>query len=385
VSSGPFPVPALALVVVVALALALAGLVTVVLTVRSSSARARELARQDAERQVERGDLLLAELAAARGASESLDRRFDELRRAVDLRVSGVEQRLADGQKSVTDHLGASGRLLEDVGKKIGRLFEASQKIEKLAGEVTRLEDLLKPPKLRGTLGEAFLEQALRQALPPRCWKMQHRFSDNVVVDAVITVGERLVPVDSKFPLENFRRSREAPDEAGRRQALRDFATDVRRHVEAIRTRYIRPDDGTYDFALMYVPAEAVYCEIAGEGEEKSLADFAVERRVVPVSPRLLYAYLATVAMGLRGLELQQSAQEVQARLADLSRLWERAMDPFQKMGTHLRNASRNYDEASTALDRFGGRLGAVAENAAESLDEDRPLAVTAPSLFPPG
>ena len=136
--------------VAVALALALAGLVAVVLTVRSSSARAREFARQDAERQAERGELLLAELAAARGASESLDRRFDELRCAVDLRVSGVEQRLADGQKSVTDHLGASGRLLEDVGQKMGRLFEASQKIEKLAGEVTRLEDLLKPPKLRG-------------------------------------------------------------------------------------------------------------------------------------------------------------------------------------------------------------------------------------------
>jgi len=367
----------------VALVVLTAISVVVVRTMRRSSDRSQELARLEAERQADRGDRLLAELAAARGASESLDRRFDELRSAVDLRVSSVEQRLADGQKNVADHLGASGRLLEDVGVKMGRLFEASQKIEKLAGEVTRLEDLLKPPKLRGTLGEAFLEQALRQALPPRCWKMQHRFSDNVVVDAVITVGERLVPVDSKFPLENFRRSREAPEEPERRQALRDFASDVKRHVEAIRTRYIRPDDGTYDFALMYVPAEAVYCEIAGEGEEKSLADYAVERRVVPVSPRLLYAYLATVAMGLRGLELQQSAQEVQARLADLGRLWGKVQDPFQKVRTHLGNVQKNYDEAAKALDRFGDRLGAVAEVAEERLDEDRQLAAV--PLFPPG
>lgn len=366
---------------VLAIALVALAAAAVVLTAQSRSARSREQERELQE--AERGDRLLAELAAARGASESLDRRFDEMRRAVDQRVGAVEQRLADGQKNVADHLGASGRMLEDVGQKMGRLFEASSKIEKLAGEVTRLEDLLKPPKLRGTLGEAFLEQALRQALPSRCWKMQHRFSDNVVVDAVITVGERLVPVDSKFPLENFRRAREAPDEAGRRQAQRDFATDVKRHVEAIRSRYIRPDDGTYDFALMYVPAEAVYCEIAGEGDEKSLADFAVERRVIPVSPRLLYAYLATVAMGLRGLELQQSAQEVQARLADLGRLWEKSMDPFLKAGTHLKNVQTKYDEASTALQRFGGRLGAISEGAVERLEEERPLAAI--PLFPPG
>jgi DNA recombination protein RmuC len=374
--------PALAASLAAGIALAVIAALAVLRAVRSKTARDRdlEIARDRAD--AARNDRLLAELAAARGASESLDRRFDELRRAVDLRVSGVEQRLTDGQKSVADHLGASGRMLEDVGQKMGRLFEASQKIEKLAGEVTRLEDLLKPPKLRGTLGESFLEQALRQALPPRCWKMQHRFSDNVVVDAAITVGERIVPVDSKFPLENFRRSREAADEAERRQALREFASDVRRHVDAIRARYIRPDDGTYDFALMYVPAEAVYCEIAGEGEEKSLADYAVERRVVPVSPRLLYAYLATVAMGLRGLELQQSAQEVQARLADLSRLWGKAQEPFQKIRTHLGNAQRNYEDAAKALDRFGDRLGGVAEGASERLDEDRAVSIP---LFPPG
>ena len=328
---------------------------------------------------------LLSEVSSSRGTSESLDRRFDELRRSVDTRVQGVESRLVEGQKSLVDHLGASGRILEDVGQKMGRIYEASQKIEKLAGEVTRLEDLLKPPKLRGTLGESFLEQTLRQALPQRSWKMQHRFSDNVVVDAVITVGERLVPVDSKFPLENYRRSREAPEESQRKQALRDFASDVKRHVDAIRTRYIRPDDGTYDFALMYVPAEAVYSEIAGDGgDEKALADYAVERRVIPVSPRLLYAYLSTVAMGLRGLELQQSAQEIQARLGDLSRLWDKVDEPFGKIRVHLGNSQRQYDEAAKALARFGERLATVGEVAAERLDESKPLAEAIP-LFPPG
>ena len=142
-------------------------------------------------------DRILLETARAREASESVDRRFEEMRRSVEDRVRGVEQTLSQGQKGVADHLGESGKLLKDVGEQMGRIFEASQKIEKLAGNVTQLEDLLKPPKMRGTLGEAFLEEALRQALPPGSWQMQYRFGDGVSVDAVIRLKDRWVPVDS--------------------------------------------------------------------------------------------------------------------------------------------------------------------------------------------
>jgi DNA recombination protein RmuC len=189
---------------------------------------------------------------------------------------------------------------------------------------------------------------------------MQYRFGD-AVVDAAIFVGERVVPVDSKFPLENYRRSRDAADDAERRRALKDFGSDVRHHVEAIRAKYIRPEAGTVDFAFMYVPAEAVYSQIAAEGES-SLADYALERRVIPVSPRLLYAYLSTVAMGLRGLELQESAREIEEKLSELGRLWGKAAEPFAKLGTHLSNTQKQYEEASRALDRFSTRLEGIAE-----------------------
>lgn len=328
-----------------------------------------------------RFERLLAEAARAREASESVDRRFDEFRRSVEERVRGVEQSLSEGQKGLTDHLGKSGKLMKEVGEQMGRVFEASQKIEQLAGNVTRLEDLLKPPKLRGVLGETFLEQALAQVLPASCWKMQYRFPDGVTVDAAIFVGERCVSVDSKFPLDNYRRAHEAADEAERKKALRDFQGDVRRHVETIRAKYIRPECGTYDFALMYVPAEAVYCEVAGDGEEGALADYAVTRRVVPVSPRLLYAYLATVAMGLRGLELQEGARDVQEKLADLARLWERVEGPFEKVGAHLSNAQKQYEEATKAVGRFGAKLEGIAEGAAERLETEMP---DLPSLLPP-
>jgi DNA recombination protein RmuC len=301
-------------------------------------------------------DRLLTEVALVRGSSESMDRRVEDLRRSVGERVSAVEDRLAEGQKNVSD-------TLSEVHEKMGRVFQASQKIQELAGGMTRLEDLLKPPKVRGGLGETFLEQALADVLPPGSWEMRHVFPDGTIVDAAIRVGDFLVPVDSKFPLENFRRSKEAPDESDRKRARRDFAGDVRRHVDAIATKYIRPGDGTYDFAFMYVPSEAVYCEIVFDEEGVSLADWAAaERRVIAVSPRLLHVYLATVCTGLRGMAVEERAKEILEHLSDLRREWNLVEDPFRTLGSHLRNSQKQYDAASRAFDRFGGKLDTIAE-----------------------
>jgi DNA recombination protein RmuC len=314
-------------------------------------------------------DQVLAETARAREASQSVDRRFEDLRRSMETRVGGVERRLDTGQQSIAEHLGKSGNLLREVGEKLGRLHETSQRIEKLAGEVTRLEDLLKPPKLRGTLGEMFLEQALGQVLPPGSFATQHPLGDGVVVDAVVFVQDRMVPIDSKFPLENYRRAREVEDEGEKKRARAQFGRDVRKHVDAIAEKYIRPANGTCDFALMYVPAEAVYSEIAADGEDAALADYAAAKRVIPVSPRLLYAYLSTVALGLRGIALQENAKEVHQNLADLSRLWDRVGGPLEKLGSHLSNAQKQYDETSKAFERFTARLETIAEKADAEID----------------
>jgi DNA recombination protein RmuC len=352
----------------VLIALVLAALVLGAVVAVLSALRSRESAS--------RIDRLLAETARAREASQSVDRRFDELRRAMEERVGGVEQCLDLGQRSLAEHLGKSGHLLREVGEKLGRLHETSQKIEKLAGEVTRLEDLLKPPKLRGTLGEMFLEQALAQVLPPGAYASQHPLGDGVVVDAVVFLQDRIVPVDSKFPLENYRRAREVEEEGEKRRARQQFARDVRRHVDSIAEKYIRPASGTCDFALMYIPAEAVYAEILADEEDGALADYAIGRRVIPVSPRLLYAYLSTVAMGLRGIELQENAREVHRNLAELSRLWERAGAPLEKLGSHLSNAQKQYEETSRAFERLAARLETIAEKAEGEIG--------APAVAPP-
>ena len=314
-------------------------------------------------------DTVLTEVAAARQASQSLDGRFADLRRAVDERVAGVERSLTEGQRTVANQLVSSAQLLSDVGEKMGRVFEASQRIEKLAGDMTRLEDLLKPPKLRGILGETFLEQALAQVLPPGTYTMQFGLPGGAVVDAAIHLGDRIVAVDSKFPLENYRRAREVEDEAEKRRARQQFGRDVRKHVDAIADKYIRPASGTCDFALMYVPAEAVYSEIAADGEDAALADYAAGKRVIPVSPRLLYAYLSTIALGLRGVELQENAREVHQNLAELSRLWEKVGGPLEKLGSHLGNAQKQYEETAKAFDRFTNRLETIAEKV-EAVEE---------------
>src|SRR5262245_47869613 len=358
-----------AVVALAALGAAILGLI---------STRARDAAA------TARLDRLLAETGRTREASQSVDRRFDELRRSMDARVDGIEKRVAAGQQSFADHLGKSTHLLKEVGEKLGRLHEASQKIEKLAGDVTRLEDLLKPPKLRGALGEMFLEQTLAEVRPPAAFASQHRLGDGVIVDAVVFVQDRLVPIDSKFPLENFRRARETDDEAERRRARQQFARDVRKHVDAIAERYIRPASGTCDFALMYVPAEAVYAEIGADTEEGALAAYASTRRVIPVSPRLLYAYISTVALGLRGIELQENAREVHQNLSELARLWDRVAGPFDKLGGHLQNAVKQYEEVSRSLDRFSNRLETIAEKAADKDGNPDEPAERRLTLLPP-
>ena len=362
-----------------------AVLIGLTLTVLAALAGALLVFLSKSQEAASRIDLLIGEASRTREASQSVDRRFDELRRSMETRVEGVEKRLDNGQQTLAEHLGKSGSLLREVGEKLGRLHETSLKIEKIAGEVTRLEDLLKPPKLRGTLGEMFLEQALAQALPPGSYATQHPLGDGVIVDAAVFIQDRVVPIDSKFPLENYRRAREVEDDAEKKRARAQFGRDVRRHVDTIAEKYIRPASGTCDFALMYVPAEAVYAEIAADGEETALADYAAGKRVIPVSPRLIYAYLSTIALGLRGVELQENAREVHQNLAELARLWGRVGGPLEKLGGHLGNAQKQYEETTRSFERFTARLETIAEKAEKGNTEIEGAGeVPRPVLLPP-
>src|SRR6185369_5701362 len=172
----------------------------------------------------------------------------------------------------------------------LGELREATTKVYEVGRDVATLHDILRAPKLRGGLGELLLGDLLAQVLPPAHFTLQHAFRSGERVDAVVRLGDGLVPIDSKFPLEDFRRLLEAADDDQRTRARKAFVARVRKHVDDIATKYVLPDEGTYDFALMYIPAENVYYETIIRDAASDLVAYALAKKVIPVSPNTLYA-----------------------------------------------------------------------------------------------
>lgn len=315
----------------------------------------------------------------AHALAEALESRLASFERTIDERIKASQAALGQNIGTMQQQSAESAMLLKSVGENLGKVFEASRKIEKLAGDVTRLEDLLKPPKIRGLLGEAFLEEALRQVLPPGSWQMQKRFADGEVVDAAVQLGGRFVPIDSKFPYEAYRRALDSTDEGERKRLIRQLRAGTKKQVDDIARKYIRPAEETFEFALMYLPAEALYAEIMGDRDDENVVEYAIGRHVIPVSPTLLYAYLFTVAQGLRGLEIQKHAHDVVEKLDHLKRGIDKIEEPLGKLGGHLSNAQKQYEEASRHLTRFAERLREIAE-----AEETSPQAALPLRILPP-
>lgn len=263
--------------------------------------------------------------------------------------------------RHVGDRLDNAARVIQDVQGKLGELSRATQEIKELGTSVSKLEGMLRAPKFRGGLGELLLEDLMKQVLPPNSYAVQHRFKTGETVDAIIVTAGGKVPVDAKFPLENFRKMLEAPSDQEKRSAQRAFTADVKKHIDAIATKYIRPDEGTFDFALMYIPAENIYYEtiIKDEsfGEENGLYSYATGRHVVPVSPNSFYAHLRVIALGLKGLEIEKSAREIFQNLSRLGTELRKFTEVFETLGTHLTNARNSYDRADKQLNSFTDRL----------------------------
>ena len=200
--------------------------------------------------------------------------------------------------------------------------------------------------------------ELLAQILPPQAYELQHRFSSGDRVDATISLGNALVPVDAKFPLESFRRLSSMTDESEAAKERRAFLKVVKAHIEHIAQKYILPDEGTYDFALMYIPAENVYYEtiLKDEGHE-NLFPFALDKRVIPVSPNSFYAYLQVIIHGLKGLQIEERAREIMSHLARLQGEEDRFRTEFDTLGLHLENARKKYEDAQRRLVRFEDKL----------------------------
>ncbi|MCE9624698.1 MAG: DNA recombination protein RmuC [Deltaproteobacteria bacterium] len=313
------------------------------------------------------------------GNANTFVQHLGQLNEQLNSRLKDSSEVLQKSQESVGQRLDNAARVVGEVQGKLAKLEEANLRIFEVGKDIRSLQEILKAPKLRGSLGEYFLSDLLSQILPREHYELQHAFKNGEKVDAAIRLGDKWVPVDAKFPLENFQRILAAEQEADKKPFKKLFVSDVKKHIDAIAQKYIRPDEDTFDFALMYVPAENVYYEIIikddlSEGEHK-LANYAMSRRVIPVSPNTLYVYLHTIVLGLKGLTIEKAAKDILSGLARLSADLGKISESFRKVGVHLNNAQGAFEDAEGRLGKFGDRIerlhGAPETTAEGVLGED--------------
>jgi len=272
----------------------------------------------------------------------------------VNQRLDAMSQSMQNSNSAISSSLGNATNIFGSVQESLGRLAASNQQIMEISKDISSLQELLRAPKLRGQIGEIFLENLLAQVLPEEFYSMQYRFKSSEAVDAVIKLGGKLVPVDAKFSLENFQKIATGDDETAKTSALKKFVQDIKNRIDEIASKYILPQENTYDFALMYIPAENVYYEVIIKEE---LFPYCVSKKVIPVSPNTFYAYLQIICLGLKGLKIEENAKQILKNLSVLSGDMGKFREDFDLLGKHITNAHTKYEDSSRRLDRFSDKL----------------------------
>ena len=246
-----------------------------------------------------------------------------------------------------------------ELAQKLGSLENAALQMQEIGREVTSLKSILHAPKLRGNFGEYLLYNLLKDTLPPKNFATQFAFSDGATVDAIIRLGKHIIPVDSKFPLESFERYLAAKDSESKKKAKSEFSRSVKSRIDEISKKYIRPEEGTFDFALMYIPSEGVYYEILTNDTSKGweIFDYAMKGRVIPVSPNTFYAYLMSVVYGLKGLKIEEQASSIIKKISGIQKIFADFNEELFTLGKHLTNASAKFGEVSDKAKKIGNQI----------------------------
>ena len=277
---------------------------------------------------------------------QSVTQRLDSVTRTLQDGVSQSAQISAQSQAAMANELKNSQQTLGEIQKQLGAVQLAGSQMSQTA---ETLQNILGGAKTRGSLGEVTLERLLEDCLPKNRFARQHRFSNGEIADAVIFLRDKLLSIDSKFPLDAYRRIAEEGEEA-----RRAFATAVKNHADAISKKYVLPEEATLPVALMFVPSESVYYELLMTTDAKStpLDEYCRSKNVVAVSPNTLYANLQVILMGLQGMQIEENAKNLRANLAGLQSQLRKFVDPFEKLGTHLKNAAQSYAEADKRFEK---------------------------------
>jgi len=282
---------------------------------------------------------------------QSVTQRLDSVTKTLQDGVSQSAQLSAQSQSAMAAELKNSQQTLGEIQKQLGAVQQTSSQMSQAA---QTLQTILGGAKTRGSLGEVTLERMLEDCLPRDGYARQHRFRSGEVADAVIFLRDKLLPIDSKFPLDAYRRLGEEGEEA-----RRAFAVAVKNHADAISKKYVLPEEATLPVALMFVPSESVYYELLMTSDAKSvpLDEYCRSKNVVAVSPNTLYAHLQVILMGLQGMQVEENAKRLQESLTGLENQLDKFLEPFTKIGTHLKNAAQSYADAEKRLDKAENTL----------------------------
>ena len=249
----------------------------------------------------------------------------------------GTEQTREGMQKSIDETNKAINERLDNAGRVIAALTKELGGISQVGPDIRRLTETLASPKLRGNFGEEMLENMLSQVLPKTSYQIQYKFKNGEVVDAIIHVGEKILPIDSKFSMENFRLMKEAKTEESVDTLKKAFLKDVKRRVDEIHKKYILPQENTFDFALMYVPSEGVFSEVL---DDTGTITYAREKKVYFASPNTLYHHLQIILLSLRGQKINEAAQQILAMIAGIKQESDKFGRNLEVLGNHIKNAS---------------------------------------------
>jgi len=262
-----------------------------------------------------------------------------------------LDSKLSESTKAIQTQFGQSAKIIQDVTEKLTRLDETNKQVVGFADQLQSLQDILKNPKQRGVLGEYYLETVLKNVLPPSSYKMQYPFKDGSIVDAVVFVDKRIIPIDSKFSLENYNRILETRDPVEKKRYEAAFIADLKARIDET-AKYVKPEENTMDFAFMFIPSEAVYYDLlinkvgAVTDDTNSLIYYAGNKKVIVISPTSFLAYLQTVLQGLRNQKISEQAHEVIKQVERLGKhLWTYS-EYMEKLGTHLGTTVSTYKKA---------------------------------------
>lgn len=254
---------------------------------------------------------------------------------------------LQNNTQALNQRLDSAARVISQVQKNIGEMSEIGRGMKEL-------QEFLKSPKLRGNIGEQILKEILGQMLPKQSFHLQYTFKSGAIVDAAIKTGNGIIPVDSKFPMENFRKLTTARNDEEKKVLDREFEKDVRRHIDDISKKYILTEEGTIDYALMYIPSESVYYEVVNSS---SLFDYAQTKRVLPVSPMTFYAYMRAILMSFEGQKIEQQAKKILQTIKAVQKDYAKVEDNLGVLGRHVTNAYNQMNTVVGSVTMLGQKL----------------------------